>query len=80
MKHNAGGDDGRALMGNFTNTYPGSVGRSVSSGWISSVADKYVDALGGDNFISWGDLNQRIYWDGDLLDEYFDSPDRKSVV
>ena len=74
VKHDSGGDDGRALMGNFTNAYPGSVGRSVSSGWISSVADKFVDALGGDAFISWGDLNQRIYWDGDLLDEYFDSP------
>ncbi len=69
-----GGDDGRALMANFTNAYPGSVGRSVSSGWVSSVADKYIDALGGDAFISWGDLNQRIYWDGDLCDEYFDSP------
>ena len=74
VKHDAGGDDGRALMGNFTNDYPGSVGRSVSSGWISSVADNFVDALGGDSFIGWGDLNQRIYWDGDLLDEYFDSP------
>ncbi|MBQ9363777.1 MAG: autotransporter-associated beta strand repeat-containing protein [Bacteroidaceae bacterium] len=69
-----GGDDGRCLMANFTNDYPGSVGRSVGSGWISSVADKVIDALGGDAFISWGDLNQRIYWDGDLLDEYFDSP------
>ncbi|MBQ9641174.1 MAG: autotransporter-associated beta strand repeat-containing protein [Bacteroidaceae bacterium] len=74
VKHDAGGDDGRALMGNFTNAYPGSVGRSVSSGWISSVADKFVAELNGDAFISWGDLNQRIYWDGDLLDEYFDSP------
>lgn len=74
VKHNAGGDDGRALMANFTNEYPGSVGRSVSSGWVSSVADKFIDALGGDAFIQWGDLNQRIYWDGDLLDEYFDSP------
>ena len=74
VKHNADGDDGRALMANFTNAYPGSVGRSVSSGWISSVADKFIDALGGDAFINWGDLNQRIYWDGDLLDEYFDSP------
>ena len=74
VKHDAGGDDGRALMGNFTNDYPGSVGRSVSSAWISSVADKFVNELGGDNFINWGDLNQRIYWDGDLLDEYFDSP------
>ncbi len=70
----ATGDDGRALCANFTNTYPGSVGRSVSTGWISTVADKEIGSLGGDGFISWGDLNQRIYWDGDLLDEYFDSP------
>lgn len=69
-----GSDDGRALMANFTNDYPGSVGRSVGSGWVSSVADKIVSELGGDTFINWADLNQRIYWDGDLLDEYFDSP------
>ena len=68
------GDDGRALMANFTNDYPGSVGRSVGSGWIGSCADKVISELNGDAFISWGDLNQRIYWDGDLLDEYFDSP------
>ena len=73
-RHKTSGDDGRALCANFTNTYPGSVGRSVSTGWISSVADKEITELGGDSFISWGDLNQRIYWDGDLLDEYFDSP------
>ena len=69
-----GGDDGRALMGNFTNDYPGSVGRSVGSGWISSTSDKIIDELGGDAFIGWGDLNSRIYWDGDLLDEYLESP------
>lgn len=69
-----GGDDGRAIMANFTNDYPGSVGRSVSSGWVSSTSDKIISELNGDAFISWGDLNQRIYWDGDLLDEYFDSP------
>ena len=68
------GDDGRGLMANFTNDYPGSVGRSVSSGWVGSCADKIISELNGDAFISWGDLNQRIYWDGDLLDEYFDSP------
>ena len=73
-RQKAGGDDGRALCANFTNTYPGSVGRSVSTGWISTVADKEITELNGDAFISWGDLNQRIYWDGDLLDEYFDSP------
>lgn len=73
-RHVTGGDDGRALCANFTNSYPGSVGRSVSTGWVSTTADKIIDALGGDAFISWGDLNQRIYWDGDLCDEYMESP------
>ena len=70
----ATGDDGRALCANFTDDYPGSQGRSVSTGWISGTADKELTALAGDNFISWADLNQRLYWDGDLCDEYFDSP------
>ena len=64
-------DDGRALMGNFTNAYPGSTGRSVGTGWISSCADKEIAGL---DLIAWSDLNARIYWDGDLLDEYMDSP------
>ncbi len=67
-------DDGRALMGNFTNDYPGSVGRTVNTDWISSVNCKTNSNLNGDDFINWADLNQRIYWDGDLCDEYFDSP------
>ncbi len=67
-------DDGRSLMGNFTNDYPGSVGRTVNTGWISSINCKINSNLNGDDFISWADLNQRIYWDGDLCDEYFDSP------
>ena len=71
MKVDAGGDDGRALMGNFSNAYPGSFGRSVSSGWIGSVSDKIIPGL---DFMDWSDLNCRIYWDGDLLDEYMDSP------
>ncbi|MBO5025729.1 MAG: autotransporter-associated beta strand repeat-containing protein [Bacteroidaceae bacterium] len=70
----AGGDDGRALCANFTNQYPGSVGRSVTTGWVSSVADKIISELNGDAFIGWGDLNWRIYWDGDLCDEYLESP------
>lgn len=65
------GDDGRALMGNFTNDYPGCVGRSVHTGLISSVADTENNSAGG---IAWGNLNGRIYWDGDLLEEYFNSP------
>ena len=74
VKQDAGGDTGRALMGNFTNNYPGSTGRSSSGGWISSVADKELTSLNGDAFINWADLNARIYWDGDLLDEFMDSP------
>ena len=65
-------DDGRALCGNFTNSYPGSVGRSTQTGMISSVADKPITELG--DFIAWSDLNFRIYWDGDLLSEVLNSP------
>lgn len=65
-------DDGRALCGNFTNAYPGSVGRSTQSAMISSVADKPISELG--DFIVWSDLNFRIFWDGDLLDEVLNSP------
>lgn len=65
-------DDGRALCGNFSNKYPGSVGRSTQSGMISSVADKPITELG--EFIVWSDLNFRIFWDGDLLDEVLNSP------
>ena len=65
-------DDGRALCGNFTNNYPGSVGRSTNTGMVSSVADKVISELG--DFIAWSDLNNRIYWDGDLCDEVLNSP------
>lgn len=68
----ASGDDGRGLCGNFTNKYPGCVGRSVSTGMISTVANKPITELG--ELIAWGDLNNRIYWDGDLCDEVLNSP------
>lgn len=67
-------DDGRALMGNFSNSYPGCEGRSVNTGFISSVADKAISEITAENFIAWSNLNFRIYWDGDLLDEVLDSP------
>ena len=62
------GDDGRALCGNFTNQYPGCVGKSASSAVISTVADKPLPGLPG------FDLNFRIYWDGDLCEEILNSP------
>ncbi len=65
-------DDGRGLMANFTNNFPGSTGRSVNTGLISSVADKVISNIGFD--IVYSDLNNRIYWDGDLCDEILNSP------
>ena len=65
-------DDGRALCANFTNQYPGCVGRSTGTGMVSTVADKVISELG--DFIDWSDLNNRIYWDGDLCDEVLNSP------
>ena len=62
------GDDGRALCGNFTNDYLGCIGKSASSGVISTVADKVIPDLPG------FDLNFRIYWDGDLCEEILNSP------
>ena len=86
-KFTNGSDDGRAMMGNFSNAYPGCLGRSVGSGLISSVTDAQVidrataDAADGDA-LYWSHLNFRIYWDGDLRDEILDSPgtEREAAV
>lgn len=67
-------DDGRALMGKFSNSYPGCQGRSVNTGFMSSVADKAISEITAESFIPWGNLNFRIFWDGDLLEEVLDSP------
>ena len=76
FKHTSTKDDGRALMANFSNEYPGSVGRSSSaSGMIASLRNSTtIDAYAGDSYINWGDLNFRIYWDGDLCSEILNSP------
>lgn len=64
-------DDGRALMGNFSDKYPGCLGKSVNTGMISSVADREIPDAPG---IAFSDLNFRIFWDGDLRDEVLNSP------
>ena len=74
VRSTASSDDGRAIMANFLNTYPGSLGRSVSSSMYNSVTDQAITSLSGDNLIAWGDLNFRIYWDGDLCSEILNSP------
>ncbi len=69
-------DDGRGIMDNFTNNYPGSIGRSVSTDLISSVTDQVVmtGPSNANDALFWSHLNFRIYWDGDLCSEILDSP------
>jgi autotransporter-associated beta strand protein len=61
------------LAGNFNNTIPGSQGRSVSSGVIGLTCDKIINTNGDAMSGSYSNLNMRIYWDGDLLDEILNS-------
>lgn len=68
----SGSDDGRALCANFSNTYPGAMGRTTQTGMVSCVADKVISEIG--DYVAWNDLNFRIYWDGDLLSEVLNSP------
>ena len=83
-KKTSTGDDGRALMANIYNEYPGSLGRSSSMDtWLSSVKD--VEISGIENISNdKGDgnhhLNFRIYWDGDLCSEILDSPGTESYA
>ena len=65
-------DDGRALCANFSNTYPGAMGRTTQTGLVSCVKDAVISEIG--DYIAWNDLNFRIYWDGDLLSEVLNSP------
>lgn len=69
-------DDGRGIMDNFTNNYPGSIGRSTATDLISSVTDQVVATApsGSGSALYWSHLNFRIYWDGDLCSEILDSP------
>ena len=65
------GDDGRALMANFSNNYPGCYGRSSGGAEFSSVTNELISGL--TETLSAGNLNFRIYWDGDLLSEWQDA-------
>ena len=64
-----GSDNGRCMAGNFYHNIPGAIGVSGGAG-ISLVADKASNHTG----FSDDHVNMRVYWDGDLLDEFMDSP------
>ena len=67
----SGADNGRCMAGNFQSKYPGAIGVTFGYDAISLVSDKVITGVSG-----WGDdhMNMRVYWDGDLLDEFMDSP------
>lgn len=65
-----GSDDGRSMMGNFIDEYPGSEG--ISSKDDALIGGASHKAIVGDskNTVSITQ-NFRVFWDGDLLDESF---------
>ena len=71
-RHTSGNDDGRSMMGNFSNDYPGCLGRSGHDTAISSVTNEHIP-----QDIAF-DVNFRIYWDGDLLEETFNGTDTRN--
>ncbi len=80
-RNTAAKDDGRAMAGNFSNKYPGSIAASISSPVISLTTDTGIDDLPNVCFQKpWNpmSLNGIIYWDGDLCAETFDSPGTES--
>jgi len=66
-RFNSGNDDGRAMCGNFSDTYPGSIGCSAREGAISTVTYNSVSGMTTEGI----NTNFRIYWDGDLCSETF---------
>ena len=66
-RFNAGNDDGRAMAGNFCNTFPGGLACSAREGAISLVYNDPVEGLTATGV----NTNFRIYWDGDLCEETF---------
>ncbi len=71
----SGNDDGRAMAGNFCNSFPGGQGCSAREGLISLVYNNAIPDMnaGGVN------TNFRIYWDGDLLEETFNYKNGKNT-
>lgn len=72
-----GTDDGRAVMGNFIDEYPGSEGASAHDGNLIGGASHKAIPGGSKNNIA---LNFRVFWDGDLCDESFNYQNGKNTA
>lgn len=75
-RYMASSDVGRCMAGNFSNSFPGSMGTPTDIGPISLVTCKTVSGIteAGVN------QNMRIYWDGDLLEETFNYVNGKNTA
>lgn len=74
-RFNSGNDDGRAMMDNFSDNWPGSIGCSAREGAISSVTYGAVSGMDATGI----NTNFRIYWDGDLCSETFNYRNGKNT-
>ncbi len=63
----AGTDDGRSMMDNFSDAFPGSIGCSAREGAISSVTGQAISGMDATGI----NTNFRIFWDGDLCSETY---------
>ena len=76
-RYEAGDDDGRAMMGNFTDDFPGCQGiSSRDPNLISSVINGPLPVAKPSDVTQ----NFRIYWDGDLCDETQDYSSGKNTA
>ena len=69
-----GSDDGRSMCGNFSNGFPGALGASGHDRPISTVYNDHIPEIPSTDF----DVNFRIYWDGDLLEETLNGTGQKN--
>ena len=74
-RYSCSSDDGRAVMGNFSNDYPGCQGVSARDpGLISSVTYGVLAGGSKSNIAQ----NMNIYWDGDLCEETFNGSETRN--
>lgn len=77
-RYSCSNDDGRAIAGNFSNTYPGCQMSSARESMITSSVSH--ETLPVSVSISGMSQNFRCYWDGDLCEETFNYINGKNTA
>ena len=75
----SGSDDGRSMMGNFIDEYPGAEGISAHDDNLIGGASHKSIVGDSKNSVSISQ-NYRVFWDGDLLDESFNYSNGKNTA